>query len=133
MPGDNPTASTSRVLSRWLDRRASHLDNGDDVQANPSCSATERRDIDRRTVLVGAAGALLGVVLNWRSQEEALAASLESLADVPFDPMLARRLQSTLDHAVAASGGQIPGAILHAERAGHGSWTGTAGLGRVVQ
>ena len=45
--------------------------------------------------------------------------------------MLARRLQQALDHAVAGSGGKIPGAILYVERAGQGSWTGTAGLGRL--
>jgi D-alanyl-D-alanine carboxypeptidase len=50
---------------------------------------------------------------------------------VRFDPSLARRLQQTLDDAVAGSMGSIPGAILDAERAGHGSWIGTAGLGRI--
>jgi D-alanyl-D-alanine carboxypeptidase len=89
------------------------------------------RAIDRRTMLAGAAGALLGVALNWPSQAGARAASPESLADVPFDPMLARRLEQALDHAVAASSGRILGGILHVERAGYGSWTGTAGLGRL--
>jgi D-alanyl-D-alanine carboxypeptidase len=82
-------------------------------------------------VLAGAGAALLGVALNWPSQAEAGAASPESLADARFDPVLARRLQQALDHTVAASSGRIPGAILHVERAGRGSWTGAAGLGRL--
>jgi len=83
--------------------------------------------IDRRTVLAGAAGALLGVALAWPSLAGAGAASPESLADVPFDPMLARRLQQALDGAVAGSSGRIPGVILYVERAGHGSWAGGRG------
>src|SRR5436190_2061128 len=89
------------------------------------------RAIDRRTALVGAAGALFGVALQWPSRARAGAASLDSLLEVRFDPVLARRLQRALDHAVAGSRGRIPGAILHVERAGQGSWTGTAGLGRL--
>jgi D-alanyl-D-alanine carboxypeptidase len=89
------------------------------------------RAIDRRTVLAAAAGALLGVALKWPSQAGARAASFESLADVPFDPVLARRLQQVLDDTVAASKGTIPGAILHVERADHGSFSGAAGLARV--
>src|SRR5439155_4917225 len=65
------------------------------------------------------------------AQSEQRSAMLEVPADVPFDPVLTRRLQQALDHAVAASSGRIPGAILHVERAGRGSWTGTAGLGRL--
>src|SRR5205085_8623543 len=52
----------------------------------------------------------------------------ESLAR--FDPTLARRLQEVLGGVVDGSGGRIPGVVLHVERAGRGSWTGTAGLGR---
>jgi len=89
------------------------------------------RVIDRRTLLAGAAGAVLGVALKWPSQAGAGLASLESLAEVRFDPVLGRRLQQALDKAVAGSSGRIPGAILHVERLGHGSWTGTAGLGRL--
>jgi len=103
---------------------------GDD-HCSTAADGPASRAIDRRTVLAGAAGALLGVALKWPSRAGAGAAFLDSLVDVRFDPVLARRLQQTLDHAVAASRGMIPGAILHAERAGQGSWTGTAGLGRL--
>src|SRR3954454_7373825 len=89
------------------------------------------RVIDRRTLLAGAAGAVLGVALKWPSQAGAGLASLESLAEVRFAPVPGRRLQQALDKAVAGSSGRIPGAILHVERLGHGSWTGTAGLGRL--
>lgn len=89
------------------------------------------RVIDRRTVLAGAAGALLGVALNWPSQAGARVASLAPFADVRFDPVLAARLQRVLDDVIEASGGRIPGAILHVLHAGHGSWTGAAGLGRL--
>jgi D-alanyl-D-alanine carboxypeptidase len=82
-------------------------------------------------MLTGAAGALLGVAFNWPALAGARAGSFESLADVPIDPVFARRLQQVLDDVVADSSGRVPGAILHVERAGHGSWAGTAGLGRL--
>jgi D-alanyl-D-alanine carboxypeptidase len=82
-------------------------------------------------MLAGAAAAFLGVALNWPSLAGARAASLGSLADVPFDPVLARRLQQTLDDAVASSKGMLPGAVMYAKRAGQGSWAGAAGLGQL--
>jgi D-alanyl-D-alanine carboxypeptidase len=45
--------------------------------------------------------------------------------------MFARQLQQVLDDVVAASSGSIPGVVLHVERAGHGSWTGAAGLAQL--
>src|SRR5919108_533772 len=89
------------------------------------------RAIGRRTVLAGAAGALLGAALTRPSQAGGAEASPAALADAAFDPMLARRLQQVLDDVVAASGGRVPGGILRVERAGHGSWAGTAGLARL--
>jgi D-alanyl-D-alanine carboxypeptidase len=89
------------------------------------------RAVDRRTVLAGAAGVLLGVALRWPSQAGGRVASPESVTGGRFDPVLARRLQRVLDRVVAASRGTIPGVILHVERARGGSWTGTAGLGRL--
>ena len=76
---------------------------------------------DRKTMLAGAAGALLGVAFKWPSLAGARAASFESLADVPFDPVLARRLQQVLDDVVADSSGTVPGAILSVQRASHGA------------
>jgi D-alanyl-D-alanine carboxypeptidase len=82
-------------------------------------------------MLAGATGALLGIALKSPSLAEARVASFESLADVRFDPVLARRLQQVLDDVVAGSHRTIPGVILDAERAGRGSWAGAAGLGRL--
>jgi D-alanyl-D-alanine carboxypeptidase len=45
--------------------------------------------------------------------------------------MLARRLQQVLDDAIAAAGGTVPGAVLHVEHAGHGSWSGASGLAQI--
>src|SRR2546423_15462531 len=90
------------------------------------------RAIDRRTMLAGAAGALLGIALNWPSPAWARATSRASLAGTDFDPALARRLQQVLDEVVASSKGPIPGVVLHAEGVGHGSWTGAAGLRRLA-
>jgi D-alanyl-D-alanine carboxypeptidase len=89
------------------------------------------RAIDRRTLLAGATGALLGIALKWPSLAGARPASFESLADVPFDPVLAHRLQQVLDDVVAGSHRTIPGVVLDAKRAGRGSWAGAAGLGRL--
>jgi D-alanyl-D-alanine carboxypeptidase len=102
-----------------------------DDHRSAAAAGPASRAIDRRTVLSGAAGALLGGALAWPSQAGAGVATPASLAGERFDPVLAGRLQQTLDDVVAASSGTIPGAILHVERAGHGSWTGTAGLGRL--
>src|SRR3954447_24178460 len=81
------------------------------------------RAMDRRTALAGAAGALAGVALTRPGRAGA--------ANDRFDPALARKLQQALDGAVAGSNGAIPGTIVHVERAGRGSWTGTSGLGRL--
>jgi D-alanyl-D-alanine carboxypeptidase len=102
-----------------------------DDHCSTAAEGSLSRAIDRRTMLAGATGALLGVALKWPSLAGARVASFESLADVPFDPVLARRLQQVLDDVVAGSHGTIPGVILYAERAGRGSWTGAAGLGRL--
>jgi D-alanyl-D-alanine carboxypeptidase len=89
------------------------------------------RAIDRKAVLVGAAGGLFGITLAWPPLAGAGVASGESVAGGRFDPVLAGRLQQALDGAVAGSKGTIPGVILYAHRPGDGSWAGTAGLGRV--
>jgi D-alanyl-D-alanine carboxypeptidase len=104
------------------------------MRDRPSSTGAEgpaSRLLDRKTVLTGAAGTLFGVALGWPSLAGAGVASGESLMNGRFDPVLAGRLQRALDDAVAGSKGRIPGAILHVERVGQGSWTGTAGLGRL--
>lgn len=82
--------------------------------------------IDRRTVLAGSAGALLGLTLTRSGTAETRAA----LADAPpFDPQLASRLQKVLDDTVAS--GKIPGAVLHVAPTGHVSWAGASGLAQL--
>jgi D-alanyl-D-alanine carboxypeptidase len=89
------------------------------------------RTIDRRTLLAGASGGLVAMMLGWPSLAGARSPSSESLADAGFSPALATRLQQMLDDVVAHSRGTIPGAILHVERTRRGRWTGAAGLGQV--
>jgi D-alanyl-D-alanine carboxypeptidase len=102
---------------------------------NQRCSAaadgSASRAVDRRTVLAGGAGALLGVVLNWPIQAGAHTATPASPAATPVDPMLGQRLQQVLDDVIEAAGGMIPGVALHVEHAGHGSWSGASGLAQV--
>jgi D-alanyl-D-alanine carboxypeptidase len=102
-----------------------------DDHRSAAAGGPARRAIDRRTVLAGAAGALLGGALAGPSRAGARGATPASPAAGRFDPELARRLQQALDDVVASSSGTIPGTILHVERAGHGSWSGTAGLGQL--
>jgi hypothetical protein len=85
-----------------------------------------RRVIDRRTVLAGAAGAIIGP-----SRAKARVATPASPAPEGFDSALARRLQQVLDDTVAASNGSIPGALLHVARAGDSSWVGAAGFAQL--
>ena len=91
----------------------------------------ESHSFDRKTLVVGAAGALVAAALGRSARAAHLAASAGPVARAEFDPVLARRLQQALDDAVANSGGKVPGAILYAKRAGHGSWAGAAGLGQL--
>src|SRR5262245_59161225 len=89
------------------------------------------RAIDRRMVLAGAAGAVLGGALAGPSRAGARTATRPSPVTEGFDSALARRLQQALDDVVATSNGGIPGALLHVEAMGHGSWAGAAGLAQL--
>jgi D-alanyl-D-alanine carboxypeptidase len=79
-------------------------------------------DLDRRTLLVGAGGALAAA---------ALGGPATAAAARRIDPALARRLQRVLHDAVSGSAPHSPGAILHVRSRKLGSWTGVAGLGRI--
>jgi D-alanyl-D-alanine carboxypeptidase len=100
------------------------------VDAYLDPDAHESHSFDRRTLVVSAAGALLAAALGGSARAAHFAAS-GPVARAQFDPALAHRLQQVLDDVVAGSGGKVPGAILHSERTGRGSWTGAAGLGRL--
>ena len=78
--------------------------------------------VNRRTLLLGAAGALTAAALPW----PALAAGPR------FDPRLARKLQQAMHDYLRDPSIQTPGAVLHVHSPKLGSWTGVAGLGRVA-
>ena len=78
-------------------------------------------DLDRRTLLLGTAGALAVAGLRWPSPAAAR----------HFDPRLARRLQRALDAARRDPSTHFAGGILHVRSPALGRWTGVNGLGRV--
>jgi D-alanyl-D-alanine carboxypeptidase len=101
------------------------------VDADLDPDTHESHSFDRRTLVVSAAGALVAAALGGSARAAHFAASAGPVARAQLDPALARRLQQVLDDVVAGSHRTIPGVILHAERAGRGSWAGAAGLGRL--
>jgi D-alanyl-D-alanine carboxypeptidase len=86
------------------------------------------RSVDRRTLLVAAAGAFAAAGLG----RPARAASAAAPSRPRFDPVLARRLQRVLHDAGRDPGTRFPGAILHVRSPTLGRWTGLTGLGRVA-
>ena len=90
------------------------------------------RFVDRRTLLVGAAGALVAAGLSGPARAAGSATSLAARAGPRFDPDLARRLQRVLRAALRDPSTHAPGAILHVQSPTLGRWTGVAGLGRVA-
>ena len=89
------------------------------------------RSVDRRTLLLGAAGALAGIGLPWPPRAARHATSLRG-PDPRFDPVLARRLQRMLHDARSDPSTHFPGAILHVQSPRLGTWTGVVGLGRLA-
>jgi D-alanyl-D-alanine carboxypeptidase len=88
------------------------------------------RRVDRRTLLVGAAGALAAAGL---ARPARAAGSAAVAARSPrFDPVLGRRLQRTLREALRDPSVHAPGTILDVRGPKLGAWTGVAGLGRIV-
>jgi D-alanyl-D-alanine carboxypeptidase len=77
--------------------------------------------VDRRTLLVGAAGAVALAGLSGPA----------SLAAPRFDPELARQLRRALRDTLRDPGITAPGAILHVHSTKLGAFTGVAGLGRI--
>lgn len=88
--------------------------------------------VDRRTLLVGAAGALAVGGLGWPAHAEGHPAAFAALGRPRFDAGLARRLQRVLEDARRDPSTHFPGAILHVESATLGTWTGVVGLGRLA-
>jgi D-alanyl-D-alanine carboxypeptidase len=103
-----------------------------DVGLAPLANDAARRFVDRRTLLVGAAGALAAAGLSGPARAAGSATSLAARAGPRFDPGLARRLQRALRDALRDPSTQSPGAILHVQSPKLGRWSGVAGLGRVA-
>jgi D-alanyl-D-alanine carboxypeptidase len=100
-----------------------------DLDAPPDGGASG--SVDRRTLLLGAAGALVAAGLPWPARADGYSA----VADRPgarFDPLLARRLQRVLRDAVRDPSTHFPGVILHVQGNRLGAWTGVAGRGQVA-
>jgi D-alanyl-D-alanine carboxypeptidase len=90
------------------------------------------RAVDRRTLLVGAAGTLAAAGLSGPARAAGLASPVATRPGRPFDPNLARRLRQTLPRALRDPRIHAPGAILHVRSRKLGQWTGAAGFGRVT-
>jgi D-alanyl-D-alanine carboxypeptidase len=90
------------------------------------------RLVDRRTLLVGAAGSLAAAGLQRPARAAGYATSMPALSGTRFDPDLARRLQRVLRDALRDPSITAPGAILHVRSPTLGAWTGVAGRGRVA-
>src|SRR4051812_29594708 len=103
-----------------------------DVDRAAAADRAANRSVDRRTLLLGAAGALAAAGLGRPGRAAGYAASLAAPSRPRFDPVLARRLQRVLRDARRDPATRFPGAILHVQGATLGSWTGVSGLGRVA-
>jgi D-alanyl-D-alanine carboxypeptidase len=90
------------------------------------------RSVDRRTLLVGVAGALVAAGLSGPARAAGRAGSVAARPGPRFDPALARRLEKVLRAALRDPSVHAPGAILHVRSPKLGRWTGVAGLGRVA-
>jgi D-alanyl-D-alanine carboxypeptidase len=100
-----------------------------DVGLAPVANGAASRFVDRRTLLVGAAGALAAAGLSGPARA---GGSATSLAARRFDPHLARQLRQALRAALRDPSTLAPGAILRVQSAKFGRWSGAAGLGRVA-
>jgi D-alanyl-D-alanine carboxypeptidase len=98
----------------------------------PVSNGATRGFIDRRTLLVGAAGALAAAGLSGPARAAGSATSLAARAGPRFDPHLAGELQRALRDALRDPSTHAPGAILHVQSPKLGRWSGAAGLGRVT-
>jgi D-alanyl-D-alanine carboxypeptidase len=98
------------------------------VELGPTADGSASRAVDRRTLLVGAAG-LLAVAGPARAAGYATSAAAQPRPR--FDPQLARQLQEALRDALRDPRITAPGAILHVRGPKLGAWAGVAGLGRV--
>jgi D-alanyl-D-alanine carboxypeptidase len=90
------------------------------------------RFVDRRTLLVGAAGAVFAAGLSGPARAAGSTTSLATRGGPRFDPHLARQLRQALRAALRDPSTLAPGAILHVQSPKLGRWSGASGLGRVA-
>jgi D-alanyl-D-alanine carboxypeptidase len=102
------------------------------VEVAPVADGSASRSVDRRTLLLGAAGALVAARLGRPAHAAGSATPVAAQSTPRFDPVLARRLRRALRDALRDPGTRAPGAILHVRSPKLGAWTGVAGLGRVA-
>jgi D-alanyl-D-alanine carboxypeptidase len=103
-----------------------------DVELAPVADGAACHFVDRRTLLLGAAGAVAAAGLPWPARAAGHATSLAARPAPRFDPGLARELRRVLHDALRDPSMHAPGAILHVQSPTLGAWTGVAGLGRVA-
>jgi D-alanyl-D-alanine carboxypeptidase len=103
-----------------------------DVGLAPVADGAVSHSVDRRTLLVGAAGALGVARLSGPAAAAGDGVSLAGRSRPRFDPDLAGELQRVLRAALRDPSTTAPGAILHVRSPRFGRWTGLAGLGRVA-
>jgi D-alanyl-D-alanine carboxypeptidase len=103
-----------------------------DVELAAVADGAASRLVDRRTLLVGAAGALAAAGLARPGRAVGSAGSVAARSTSGFDRALASRLQQALRDALRDPSVHAPGAILHVQSPKLGAWTGVAGLGRVA-
>jgi D-alanyl-D-alanine carboxypeptidase len=103
-----------------------------DLDPAPVEDGATSRTVDRRTLLLGAAGTLAAAGLSGPARAVGDATSAAAQSGPHFDPGLARQLQQALRDALRDPSTHAPGAILHVNSARLGRWTGAAGLGRVA-
>jgi D-alanyl-D-alanine carboxypeptidase len=103
-----------------------------DLDFEPVADGGGSRSVDRRTLLLGAAGALAAVGLAEPARAAERVTEVAARSKPRVDPALARRLQRALRDALADPGTTAPGVILHVHSPKIGAWTGVAGLGRVA-
>src|SRR3954452_3359661 len=97
----------------------------------PDVEPPPGRPFDRRTLLIGATGALALARLGGPARA-AGSAGLSARRHPGVDPALVRKLQQALRAALSDPATNFPGAILHVQSPKLGAWTGVAGLGRLA-
>jgi hypothetical protein len=86
-----------------------------DVELNPAVDGTVGRFVDRRTLLVGAAGALVAAGLTEPARAAQHAGLLAARSAPRFDPAVARELQKVLRTALRDPSMHAPGGILQGQ------------------